>query len=85
MHFYSIPVVIICKFFEVVKSNIIILMADCNNYLHTLSKKKEFLNFIIFGENKGGGRSPSAPKKQNFGPTEISDRWGGRRVQKLAE
>ena len=30
------------KFFEVVKSNIIILMADCNNYLHILSTKKTF-------------------------------------------
>ena len=86
MHFYSITVVIICKFFEVVKSNIIILMADCNNYLHTLSKKKKvFLNFIIFGENKGGGRSPSAQKKQNFGPTKISGRWGDQRVQKSTE
>ena len=85
MHFYGITVVIICKFFEVVKSNIIILMADYNNYLHTLTKKKIFLNFIIFGENKGGGRSPSAQKKQNFGPTEISSRWGCRRVHKLVE
>ena len=55
-------------------------------YLHTLSQKKNFfLNFIIYGENKEGGRSPSAQKKQNFGPTEIFGRWGGRRVQKLAE
>ena len=84
MHFYSITVVIICKFFEVVKSNIIILMADCNNYLHTLSKKKLFLTFIIFGENKGR-QVTKCPKKQNFGPTEVSGRWGGQRVQKSTE
>ena len=57
--------VIICNFFEVVKSNIIILMADCNNYLHTLSKKKTFLNFIIFGENKGGA-GHQVPKKSKI-------------------
>ena len=67
MNFYGITVVIICKVFEVVKSNIIILMADCNNYLHTLSKKKKvFLNFIIFGENKGGRQVTKCPKKASF-------------------
>ena len=54
MHFFGITVVIICKFLEVVKSNTIILIPDCNNHLHTLGVKKKVLNFIIFGENKGG-------------------------------
>ena len=66
MHFFGITVVIICKFFEVVKSNTIILMVDCNNYLHTSSKKKLFLNFIIFCENKGGGQVTKCPKKAKF-------------------
>ena len=54
MHFFGITAVVICKFLEVVKSNPIILMPDCNNHLHTLSKKKKVLNFFIFGENKEG-------------------------------
>ena len=67
MHFYSITVVIICKFFEVVKSNIIILMADCNNYLHTLSKKKKFFWIWSFlAKIKGGGQVTKCPKKAKF-------------------
>ena len=65
MHFYSTAGVILCKSFEVVQSNIIILMADCNNQLHTLSKKKKNLNFIIFGENKGG-QVTKCQKKAKF-------------------
>ncbi len=57
---------IICKFLEVVKSNTIILMHDCNNHLHTLSKKNKVLNFIIFGENKGGGAGHQVPKKSKI-------------------
>ena len=83
MHFFGITVVIICKFLEVVKSNTRILMPDCNNHSHTL-KKKKVLNFIIFGENKGGGKSLNAKNEQNFAPTEISGRKIGRRVQKSA-
>ena len=85
MHFFGITVVIICKFFEVVKSNIIILMADCKNYLHTLSKKKTNFWISSFLAKIKGGRSPSTQKKQKFGPTEISGRCGGRTVQKSAE
>ena len=65
MHFYSITEVIICKLFEVVKSNTTILMTDCNNHLHTLSKNIFILSFIIFGENKGG-ESHLVPKKAKF-------------------
>ena len=54
MHFYGITVIIICKFFEVVKSNTMILMTDCNNHLHTLSKKKNFFEFRHFWRKKGG-------------------------------
>ena len=67
MHFYSITVVIICKIFEVVKSNIIILMADCYNYLHTFSKIFFCLDLIIFGENKGGGRHQVLKKSKIWG------------------
>ena len=85
MHFFGITVVIICKFVEVVKSNAIILMPDCNNHLHTLSKKKKIVNFISFGENKGGqGKSHNAKNEQNFAPTEISGQKSGWRVQKSA-
>ena len=85
MHFFGITVVIICKFLEVVKSNIIILIAGCNNYLHTLSKKKKFFWISSFlAKTKEGGRSPSAEKTHFFGATKISGRWGGRRSQNLA-
>ena len=66
MHFYSITVVIICKFFEVVKSNIIILMADCNNYLHTLSKKKLFFWISSFLAKIKGGAGHQVPKKSKI-------------------
>ena len=66
MHFYSITVVIICKFFEVVKSNIIILMADCNNYLHTLSKKKIVFWISSFLAKTKGGAGHQVPKKRKI-------------------
>jgi hypothetical protein len=40
--------------FEVVKSNTIILMADSNNHLHTLSKKKCFFEFHHFWRKQRG-------------------------------
>jgi hypothetical protein len=51
-----------------------------------LSKKKtKVLNFIIFGENKGGlAKSHNAKNEQNFAPTEISGRKSGRRIQNSA-
>ena len=66
MHFYSITVVIIFKIFEGVKSNIIILMADCNNYLHTLSKTKLFFEFHHFWRKQRGGPGHLVPKKRTF-------------------
>ena len=60
MHFYGITVVIICKVFEVVKSNIIILMADCNN------NKKIFFWISSFLANKKGGQVTKCPKKAKF-------------------
>jgi hypothetical protein len=83
MHFFGINVVIICKSFEVVKSSIIILMADCNKYLHTSSKKNKFGNFISFGEKKGGGQVPK--KSKTLGQQKFLAKCGGRRVQKSAE
>ena len=56
---------IICKSFEVMKSYIIILSVDCNTHLHTLIKKKFFLNGIIFRKNKGGA-GHQVGEKRNF-------------------
>ena len=72
MHFFGITVAIICKFFEVVKSNII-LMTDCNNHLHTLSKKNVF-EFHHFWRKQRGASHLVAKKKQFFGLTKISGR-----------
>ena len=65
MHFFGITVVIICKFFEVVKSNTIILMTDCNNHLHTFSKKT-FVFWISSFLAKTKGGSHLVPKKVKF-------------------
>ena len=83
MHFYGITVVIICKCFEVVKSNTIILMIRCDNHLHTKNKIFFWISSFL-AKTKGGGRSPSAKKTHFFGPTEISGRLCGRRSQNLA-
>ena len=56
-------------------------MTDCNNHLHTLSKKKKFWISSFLAKIKGG-KSHNAKNEQNFAPTEISGRKSGRRVQK---
>ena len=54
MHFFGITVVVICKFLELVKSNTIILIPDCNNHLHTLSKIKKNFEFHHFWRKQRG-------------------------------
>ena len=66
MHFFGITVVIICKFLEVVKSNTIILMPDCNNNLHTLSKKKKNFRISSFLAKTKGGAGHLVRKKHTF-------------------
>ena len=58
--------VIICKFLEVVKSNTIILMPDCNKHLHTLSKKKKSFEFHHFWRKQRGGAGHLVQKKHTF-------------------
>ena len=66
MHFFGITVIIICKFLKVVKSNTIILIPDCNNHLHTLSKKKIFFWISSFLAKIKGGAGHQVPKKSKI-------------------
>ena len=84
MPFFGITVVIISKFCEVMKSETKIVLINYNTHVHTLIKKKLFFDFHHFWRKQRGGRSPSAQKMTFFGLTEISDRWGCRRLQNLA-
>ena len=66
MHFFGITVVVICKFLEVVKSNTIILIPDCNNHLHTLSKIKKKIWISSFLAKTKGGAGHLVRKKHTF-------------------
>ena len=67
-----------CKCFEDVKSNTIILMTECNNHLHTLSKKKLFFEFHHFWRKQKGGHVTNGKKRTFLGQQKFLAE-GGRR------
>ena len=76
MHFCGITVVIICKMFEIMKSDITILPNDYDIYLHTSSKKQKNFEWYHYPEHVTQFRKKAIfGSDRNFWPEVLKFSW----------